>query len=66
MDTDGFALKLAVAGGHVYLADGSAGPSGYGTMRVIDVADPAAPFEAGFVPVHGFLLPVRLVPGRGG
>ena len=46
-DTPGAALGVAVAGSYAYVADGAAG------LRVINVANPAAPSEVGFYDTPG-------------
>ena len=53
-DTPGWAVGVAVAGSYAYVADIGAG------LRVIDVSDPAAPFEVGSYDTPGYAYGVAV------
>ncbi|OQB26818.1 MAG: LVIVD repeat protein [Chloroflexi bacterium ADurb.Bin180] len=53
-DTPGSALAVALAGHHAYVADGGGG------LRIIDIANPAAPTAVGFYDTPGWAYGVAL------
>ena len=57
VDTPGDARDVEIVGGIAYVADG---PSG---LRVIDVSNPAAPFEIGAFDTLGRAMDVEVVDG---
>jgi hypothetical protein len=53
-DTPGFALSLAISGDFAYIADGKAG------LRIINISNPARPFEVAVMELKGYLQYITL------